>query len=90
MEGGGNNLPKFNTQYQHVLGGIPPGTGFGQSVLIIDGAYLQMGAREIERQTSRRLNICSEEAITVLIDYIKKRTGLFLTQRHFVTAEKDS
>ncbi len=89
MEGGSH--PIFNTQYQHILGGIPPGQGNGQSVLIIDGAYLQMGARDIERQTSRRLNICSEQSIAILVEYIRDRTGgLILTQRHFVTAEKDS
>ncbi len=48
MEGAGG-LPKFNTLYQNVIGGIPPSSGYGQSVLIIDGAYLQMGARDIER-----------------------------------------
>ena len=58
-------------------------------MLIIDGAYLQMGSREIERQTNRKLNL-NEESIKSLVSFIQQRTGLSLTQRHFVTAEKDS
>jgi hypothetical protein len=85
-----SGLPLSYSSYQTILGGIPPGTGQGQSVLIIDGAYLQLGAREIERQTNRRLNLCTEESIGKLIDYLKDRTGLILSQRHFVTAEKDT
>ena len=49
-----------------------------------------MGARDIERQTNRRLNLSSEESISILINFLKERTGLILSQRHFVTAEKDS
>lgn len=44
-----------------MLGGIPPGMGQGQSVLIIDGAYLQVGARDIEKLTNRKLNLGTEE-----------------------------
>ena len=74
-----------------MLGGIPPGMGQGQSVLIIDGAYLQVGARDIEKLTNRTLNLATEESIATLITFIKERTGgLPLSQRHFVTAEKDS
>lgn len=65
----------YNSNYHSILGGIPPNTGQGQSVLIIDGAYLHLGARELERSTSRRLNLCTEEAIATLISYIRERTG---------------
>ncbi len=79
------------SNYQTILGGIPPGSGQGQSVLIIDGAYLQVGAREIERMSGRKLNLGTEQSIATLISFIRERTGgLPLTQRHFVTAEKDS
>jgi hypothetical protein len=46
-----SNLTSSYSNYQAILGGIPPGTGQGQSVLIIDGAYLSLGARDLEKQT---------------------------------------
>ena len=70
-QGGSTSYPN----YRSILGGIPPGTGQGQSVLIIDGAYLQMGAREIEKQTSRKLNLSTEESIGTLINFIRDRCG---------------
>lgn len=48
-----------------------------------------MGARDIERQTNRKL-LLTEDNIKALIKYIQDKTGYELTQRHFVTSEKDS
>lgn len=48
-----------------------------------------MGAKEIEKQTNRKLNL-TEESIKLLIDYLEDKVKTKLTQRHFVTAEKDT
>jgi len=48
-----------------------------------------MGARELERETSRKLNL-TEETIRYLVDYLQEKAGTKLTMRHFVSAERDS
>lgn len=47
-------------------------------MFIIDGAYLSMGAREIERQTNRKLNL-TELTTKYLIEYLQEKTGSPLT-----------
>ena len=45
-----------------------------QSVLIIDGAYLNLGARDLERQTNRKLNL-TEETMKFIIKYLEEKVG---------------
>lgn len=48
-----------------------------------------MGAKDLEQRTNRKFTF-NDETISHLLAYIQSKTGLPLTQRHFITAEKDS
>lgn len=60
------------------------------AMLLVDGAYLTLGSREIEKRTGRSLRL-NEVGLRVLIQYIEKKAGVSFHPelKHFVTAEKD-
>jgi hypothetical protein len=58
-------------------------------MLIIDGAYLCVGSRELSKATGRKLKL-TERTVPVLLDFMTRETGVpMFTHRHYVTAEHD-
>ena len=55
-------------------------------MLVIDGAYLQLGALSLEKATNRKLSL-TETSIRSLIKCLESKTQSQLNHRHFVTAE---
>ena len=58
-------------------------------MLIIDGAYLCVGSRELSKMTGRKLKL-NERTVPALLEFMTRETGVpTFTQRHYVTAEHD-
>ena len=59
-------------------------------MLLIDGAYLFMGSRDLEKKTNRKLCL-GDLQLKVLFDYIQQKSGVSYQQdlKYFVTAEYD-
>ena len=52
--------------------GLPrePNKGPASACLVIDGAYLQLGAAPLEQATNSRLNLADAASVAKIIDYV--------------------
>ena len=57
------------------------------NLLVIDGAYLQLGAIPLEKATNSRLNLFDAANVGKIIDYIQGKLQKPLAHRHMITAE---
>jgi transcriptional regulatory protein LevR len=60
------------------------------SMLLIDGAYLFLGSRDLEKKTNRKL-VVNNVSLLVLLSYMQQKAQVdFLPSlKHYVTAEMD-
>ncbi len=59
-----------------------------ETLLIIDGAYLKLGAKDLEKKKKRSIEF-SENVVSQIVDYIQTKTGVFIDERVFISAEDD-
>ena len=57
-------------------------------MLLIDGAYLFVGSKELQKQTNRRLML-NDRTVPALLQFRQHHTQNVFSQRHYVTAEHD-
>jgi len=60
-------------------------------MLIFDAAYLFLGSKDLERKTQRKV-VINDKTIAILLNYIEQKAngGDTISQRHYLTAERDS
>jgi len=59
-----------------------------ETLLIIDGAYLKLGAKDLEKKKKWSIEF-SENVVSQIVDYIQTKTGVFIDERVFISAEDD-
>ena len=59
-----------------------------ETLLVIDGAYLKLGAREKEIILKREV-IFTDNVVRKILDFMQERSGTFIDEKVFISAERD-
>ena len=59
-----------------------------ETLLVIDGAYLKLGAREKEIKLNREVKF-SDSVVQKIVEFMQTRSGAFIDEKVFISAERD-
>ena len=56
-------------------------------MMVVDGAYVFMGARDLITKTQRKIKLVQEDKIRIMKEYIQTKIDRKINEGHWVTAE---